>query len=65
MAARKKATATGKVRALRDLMLRQSPDHASPLHDEWHVWPAGTEFEPPPHMDVAKAIASGKVEVVA
>ena len=55
---------TRKYRALTDLSLRQSPDSKSPLYEQWFSWSAGTEFAPPPHMDVARALARGIMEEV-
>lgn len=51
-------------RALRDLALRRSPDAVSPHFQEFYEWPAGTVFDPPPHLNIAVALASGKIEEV-
>lgn len=48
-----------KFRALKDLSLRAKPD---PLCDEWLHWKEGDVFEPPAHMNVKRALASGKIE---
>lgn len=53
-----------RLRALVDMGLRKSPDLASPLYGEWWDWPANTVFEPPPHLDVARALARGIVRLV-
>lgn len=53
-----------KLRALTDLSLRQSPDPASPLYEEWFEWPQGTVFVPPAHMKVELAIQRGIAEEV-
>lgn len=51
-----------RLRALTDMSLRQSPDRKSPLFEEWHNWKKGEEFDPPEHMNVAKALSRGIVE---
>lgn len=53
-----------RLRALTDMSLRQSSDKASPLYQEWFEWPAGTVFEPPAHMNIAKALERGIAEEV-
>ncbi len=55
---------TTQLRALVDLALRQSPDKSDPLYEQFHEWPAGTVFTPPPHMNVAKALERGIAEEV-
>lgn len=55
---------TKRYRALVDLALRKSPDPKSPLYEEWHEWPAGSEFEAPEHLKIDLGLAAGKfVEV--
>lgn len=56
---------TGKLKALTDLALRQSPDPKSPLYEEWFEWKAGEVFEPPTHMKVDLALKRGIAEEVA
>lgn len=46
------------------LGLRQSPDPASPLYEEWFSWADGEVFTPPPHMNIEKALKRGIVEEV-
>ena len=46
------------------MSLRQSPEPGTPQYTHWHQWRAGEVFTPPPHMDVAKALARGIVEEV-
>ena len=53
-----------KLRALVDLSLRSSPDPKSPLYEVFLDWPAGTVFEPPPHMKVDLALKRGIAEAV-
>lgn len=53
-----------KYRALVNMSLRRSPDSASSLYEEWHDWQAGEVFEPPPHMNVERALARGIMEVM-
>ncbi len=48
-----------KLRAVVDLALHTSPDPANPLFEEFHEWPAGTVFTPPPHMKVDLALQRG------
>lgn len=55
------AQKTTKLQAVTDMSLRKSPDKNSPLYEEWFNWPAGTVFEPPPHMKVDLALARGIV----
>ena len=69
--ATKSKTANGKYRALTGLSLRKAPERAPDIDDpaddpynQWHEWPAGTEFTPPAHMDVEKALARGIIEPV-
>lgn len=52
------------LRALVDLSLRQSPDPANPLYDEWFEWPAGMVFTAPKHMNVALTLERGIAEEV-
>ncbi len=51
-----------KYKALVDMSLRQSPDPADPLYQEWIVWKAGEIFEPPPHMDLKRCFERGIIE---
>ena len=51
-----------KYRAVTDLSLRQSKNPKDPKFEQWHEWPAGTVFEPPKHMNVAKALERGIIE---
>lgn len=53
----------GSLRAIVKLSLRKSPDRKSPLWGEWFEWEEGTVFTPPPHMNVARALARGIAEV--
>ena len=46
------------------ISLRQSPDPASPLFDEWATWQDGEVFTPPAHMKVDLALKRGIVEEV-
>jgi hypothetical protein len=55
---------TMKLRALTRMSLRKSPDPRAPLYDEWHIWEAGTEFDPPKHMNVKQALERGIAEEV-
>lgn len=48
---------TRKLLALVDMGLRKSPKQGDPLWEEFYEWPAGTEFEPPAHLDIQKALA--------
>lgn len=58
----KRRKAPVRYRALTDLSLRQRPDRTC---NDWHKWPRGTVFTPPPHMDVARALERGIMEPVA
>lgn len=61
----KKTPAPGaRLRALTDLALRRSPTPGTPEYEQWHEWPAGTVFDPPPHMRVDLALARGIAEEV-
>lgn len=53
-----------KYRALTNLSLRRSIDPGSDQYNEWHEWSQGTIFEPPPYMDVARALSRGIIEAV-
>lgn len=53
-----------KLKAMVDMSLRKSSDPASSLYGEWYEWQVGEIFEPPPHMDVARALARGIAEEV-
>lgn len=46
-------------RAVVDMSLRQSPDPASPLFEQFFDWAAGQEFVPPKHMNVKRALERG------
>lgn len=63
MATKRKPQAK-RYRALVDLALRKSPERGTPGWDEFHEWPAGTVFTPPPHMNVQRALERGIVESV-
>ena len=54
--------APGRYRALTRLSLRKRPDRTC---NDWHVWPAGTVFTPPPYMNVARGLERGIIEPVA
>lgn len=62
-AAKKPVPVGGKYRAMLNLSLRKSADPDSPLWYEWYEWPTGTVFEAPPNLNIAVALASGKIEV--
>jgi len=53
-----------RLKALSGLSLRQSPDPASPLYEQWYEWKVGDKFEPPPHLNIELGLASGKFEVI-
>ena len=53
-----------KLRALTDLSLRQSANPREAAYQEWYEWKAGEEFEPPPHLDIERALARGIIGYV-
>jgi hypothetical protein len=53
-----------KLRALTNMSIRKSSDPKDPEYAEWHDWKAGDVFEPPAHMDAARACERGIAERV-
>ena len=64
MTAKRSKARTVRYRALTDMSLRQSSDPEDPKYGDWHEWPAGTVFTPPPHMNVERALQRGIMEPV-
>jgi len=62
MTPRGKVKPVVRYRALTDLSLRRRPDRTC---NDWHEWPEGAVFTPPPHMNVERALERGIIEPVA
>ncbi len=52
-----------KLRALTDMSLRKSADPENPKYQEWHEWPKGRVFTPPPNLNVTRALERGIAEL--